>query len=72
MALTALPAAAAATARASVTQAAQLAIRLGGGNGSTLRAAAGTAFLHGMSIVMLICAGLTAIVALTSLRFLRR
>ena len=71
-ALTALPASAAATARASVTQAAQLAIRLGGGNGSTLRAAAGTAFLHGMSIVMLICAGITAIAALTSLRFLRR
>ena len=54
-ALAALPARDAADARASITQAAQLASRLPSG-GAALRAAAGTAFLHGMSIVMLICA----------------
>ena len=68
-ALATLPADAAATARASVTQAAQLASRMPSG-GPALRAAAGTAFLHGMSIVMLICAAVTALGALASLRYL--
>ena len=67
-ALTALPARAAAIARASVTQAAQLAEHLP--SGRALQAAAGASFLHGMSIVMLICAATTALTALTSLRFL--
>src|SRR5262249_12549603 len=52
-ALATLPAAAAAAARASITQAAQLASRLPTG-GSALRAAAGSAYLHGLSNVMLI------------------
>jgi EmrB/QacA subfamily drug resistance transporter len=64
-ALPALPAGGAATARASVTQAVQLASRLPSG-GPALRAAAGTAFLHGLSSVMLICAGLAAVAVLTS------
>jgi EmrB/QacA subfamily drug resistance transporter len=68
-ALDTLPAAAAATARASVTQAAQLASRLPAG-GPALRAAAGSAFLHGMSLVMLICAAVTVLAALVSLRYL--
>jgi EmrB/QacA subfamily drug resistance transporter len=68
-ALATLPAAAAATARASITQAAQLASRLPAG-GPALRAAAGTAFLHGMSIVMLTCAAVTLLAALASLRYL--
>jgi EmrB/QacA subfamily drug resistance transporter len=68
-ALAALPARDAAIARASITQAAQLASRLPSG-GSALRTAAGTAFLHGMSIVMLICAAVTALAALASLRYL--
>jgi hypothetical protein len=68
-ALATLPAGAAATARASVTQAAQLASRLPSG-GPALRAAAGTAFLDGMSNVMLICAAVTALGALASLRYL--
>jgi EmrB/QacA subfamily drug resistance transporter len=68
-ALATLPPGEAATARASVTQAAQLASRLPTG-GSVLQAAAGTAFLHGMSIVMLILAGLAGLAALTTLRFL--
>jgi EmrB/QacA subfamily drug resistance transporter len=68
-ALAALPAGDAATARASITGAVQLAARLPVGGGA-LRAAAGTAFLHGMTIVMLSCAGLAAITALTSLRYL--
>ena len=68
-ALTALPARDAAIARASITQAAQLASRLPSG-GSALRTAAGTAFLLGMSIVMLICAVATALAALASLRYL--
>jgi EmrB/QacA subfamily drug resistance transporter len=67
--LAALPARDAAIARASITQAAQLASRLPSG-GSALRTAAGTAFLHGMSTVMLICAAITALAALTSLRYL--
>ena len=37
--------------------------------GSILRAGP-TAFLHGMSVVMLICAAVTALAALTSLRYL--
>jgi EmrB/QacA subfamily drug resistance transporter len=64
-ALTALPAQDAATARASITQAMQVASRLPSG-GATLRAAAGTAFLHGMSLVMLICAGVVVVAVLAS------
>jgi DHA2 family multidrug resistance protein-like MFS transporter len=64
-----LPAGEAATARASITQAAQLASRLPSG-GPALRTAAGTAFLHGMSIVMIVCAAITALAALASLRYL--
>jgi EmrB/QacA subfamily drug resistance transporter len=67
--LTALPAKDAATARASVTQAVQLADRLRSG-GPALRAAAGTAFLHGMSTAMLICAAVAVVTILTSLRYL--
>ena len=67
-ALSALPAREAAIARASITQAAGLASRLP--SGAALQAAAGTAFLHGMSIVMLICAGVAALAALTTLRYL--
>jgi len=68
-ALAGLPAGQAATARASITEAAQLASRLPAG-GAVLRAAAGAAFLHGMSIVMLSCAAVTALAVLTSLRYL--
>jgi EmrB/QacA subfamily drug resistance transporter len=68
-ALDTLPAADAATARASITQAAQLARRLPAG-GPALRAAAGSAFLHGMSIIMLTCAAVTIVAALASLRYL--
>jgi EmrB/QacA subfamily drug resistance transporter len=68
-ALAALPARDAATARASITQAVQLASRLPSG-GPALRAAAGTAFLHGMSTVMLICAAVAVAAILTSLRYL--
>jgi EmrB/QacA subfamily drug resistance transporter len=63
-ALAVLPAGDAATARASITQAVQLAGRLPSG-GPVLRAAAGTAFLHGMSSVMLICAGVVAVAVVT-------
>jgi EmrB/QacA subfamily drug resistance transporter len=69
-ALAALPASQAATARDSVSQAAQLAARLGGRPGSALRAAAGAAFLHGLSIVMLSCAAIAALAAIASLRYL--
>jgi len=69
-ALTALPAGDAAIARASITQAAQLAGHLP--TGGALRVAAGSAFLHGMSVVMGICAAVTAVASLTSLRYLRR
>jgi len=68
-ALDTLPTAVAATARASITQAAQLASRLPAG-GPALRAAAGSAYLHGMNIVMLICAAVTVLAALASLRYL--
>ena len=68
-ALGALPAADAATARASITEAAQLASRLPGG-GPALRAAAGGAYLHGMGIVLLICAAVTVVAGLASLRYL--
>jgi len=68
-ALDTLPAADAATARASIAQAAQLASRLPAG-GLALRAAAGSAYLHGMSIAMLICAAVTVLAALASLRYL--
>jgi EmrB/QacA subfamily drug resistance transporter len=67
-ALARLPAGQAATARGSIAQAAQLARHLP--SGGWLQAAAGTAFLHGMSIVMLTCAAVTACAALTSLRYL--
>lgn len=68
-ALGTLPGGHAATARASITQAVLLASRLPTG-GSALQAAAGNAFLHGMSIVMLICAAVTVLAALASLRSL--
>jgi hypothetical protein len=68
-ALAVLPGREAAEARASITQAAEVASRLPSG-GSALRIAAGTAFLHGMSAVMLICAGVATLAALTSLRYL--
>jgi Na+/melibiose symporter-like transporter len=68
-ALAALPAQDAATARASVTQAVQLAGRLPSG-GPALRAAAGTAFLHGMSSVMLICVAVAVAAIPASLRYL--
>jgi len=54
----------------SISQAAQLAARLGGRSGSALQAAAGTAYLHGMSIIMLTCAGVAALAAIASLRYL--
>jgi EmrB/QacA subfamily drug resistance transporter len=68
-ALAALPVRDAATAQASITQAEQIASRLPSG-GPALRAAAGTAFLHGMSIVMLSCAAVAAAAIGTSLRYL--
>ena len=68
-ALTALPARDAAAARASVTAAAQIAARLPAG-GPALRAAAGTAFLHGMSLVMLACAAVAVAAIPASLRYL--
>ena len=68
-ALAALPARDAAIARASITRAAQVAGRLPSG-GPALRTAAGTAFLHGMSTVMLICAAVAAAAILASLRYL--
>jgi EmrB/QacA subfamily drug resistance transporter len=63
-----LPAAQAAIARSSVTEAADLASHLPD-RGSLLQAV-GTAYLHGMGIVMIACAAVTAIAALTSLRYL--
>ena len=68
-ALAGLPARDAAVARASVTQAVQLAGRLPAG-GPALRAAAGAAFLHGMSSVMLICAAVAVAAVPASLRYL--
>ncbi len=68
-ALAALPGPQAAIARASVTQAVQLAGHLPVG-GAALRTAAATAFLHGMSMVMLSCTGVAALAALISLRYL--
>ena len=68
-ALRALPAGPAATARASVTEAMRLAARLPDG-GAALRAAAGAAFLHAMSFVLLGCAAVTAAAAAASLRYL--
>lgn len=59
----------AAAARASIAQAAQIASHLPSG-GAALRDAAGTAFLHGMSTVMLICAAVAVIAIPTSLRYL--
>ena len=66
--LTRLPAAQAATARGSVAQAAQLAGHLPAGG--TLLHAAGTAFVDGMGVVLLICVVLTALAAAITLRFL--
>ena len=68
-ALGGLPAADAATVRASINQAVQLASHLPAG-GPALRAAAGSAYLHGMSVVMLMCAAVTVLAALASLRYL--
>jgi EmrB/QacA subfamily drug resistance transporter len=68
-ALAALPARDAAAARGSVSQAAVIADRLRSG-GPALRTAAGTAFLHGMSTVMLACAAIAVLAILTSLRYL--
>ena len=68
-ALAGLPARDAAIARASVTQAVQLAGRLPSG-GPALRAAAGAAFLHGMSSIMLICAAVAVAAIPASLRYL--
>jgi hypothetical protein len=68
-ALATVPARDAAAARASIAEAVQIAGRLPSG-GPALRAAAGTAFLHGMSAVMLGCAAVAAIAVLTSLRYL--
>jgi EmrB/QacA subfamily drug resistance transporter len=68
-ALAALPARDAAAARASISQAAQIAGRLPSG-GPALRAAAGTAFLHGASSVMFICAAVAAAAVPASLRYL--
>jgi len=68
-ALAALPARDAAAARGSVSQAAAIADHLRSG-GPALRAAAGTAFLHGMSTVMLVCAAVAVAAILTSLRYL--
>lgn len=67
-ALAALPARDAAIARASITQAAQLARHLR--SGAALQTAAGTVFLHGVSVVMLVCAAITALAAIASLRYL--
>ena len=69
-ALAALSASQAAVARGSISEAAQLAARLGGRSGSALQAAAGAAFLHGMSTIMLICAAVAALAAIASLRYL--
>jgi EmrB/QacA subfamily drug resistance transporter len=68
-ALGALPAGEAAAARASVAQAVQIAGRLPAG-GPALRAAAGSAFQHGMSTVMLICAAVAVAVIPATLRYL--
>ena len=68
-ALAVLPARDAAAARSSISQAAAVADRLRSG-GPALRDAAGTAFLHGMSIVMLVCAAVAVAAILTSLRHL--
>jgi len=68
-ALAVLPAREAAAARGSVAQAAAIADRLRSG-GPALRTAAGTAFLHGMSTVMLGCAAVAVAAIVTSLRYL--
>jgi hypothetical protein len=68
-ALGVLPAGEAAAARASVTQAVRIAGRLPAG-GPALRAAAGSAFQHGMSTVMLICAVVAVAVIPATLRYL--
>jgi EmrB/QacA subfamily drug resistance transporter len=68
-ALAALPAGDAAAARGSITQAAAIADHLRSG-GPALQTAAGTAFLHGMNTVMLICAAVAVAAIFPSLRYL--
>ncbi|HSZ39109.1 MAG TPA: MFS transporter [Trebonia sp.] len=63
-----LPAAEAALARSSVTEAAALARHLP--HGRVFLRAVGTAYLHSMGDVMIACAVVTALAALTSLRYL--
>ena len=58
----------ASTALGSITEASQLAQHMP--DGAWLQAAAGRAYLHGMSALMLICAGLAALAVLISLKFL--
>jgi hypothetical protein len=67
-ALAGLSAAQATVARGSIAQAALLAGRLP--KGGALLHAAGTAFLDGMGVVMVICMALTALAAVIALRFL--
>ena len=69
--LATLPAGDAAIASGSITQAELVAAHLATG-GAGLRQAAGTAFLHGMSIVMISCAVVAALAAITSLVYLPR
>jgi Na+/melibiose symporter-like transporter len=69
--LATLPAGDAAIASGSITQARLVAAHLATG-GAGLRQAAGTAFLHGMSIVMISCAVVAALAAITSLVYLPR
>ncbi|MBV9795943.1 MAG: MFS transporter [Actinobacteria bacterium] len=68
-ALAGLPGRDAAAARASVAQAVRVASGLHPG-GAALRVAAGTAFLHGLSIVMLSCAAVSAAAIGVSWRYL--
>lgn len=68
-ALTGLPAQDAAAARGSITEVAQIASHLRPG-GAALHAAAGAAFLHGLSTVMVICAAVAVIAIPVSLRYL--
>lgn len=68
-ALTGLSAKDAAAARGSITEAAQIASHVRPG-GAALHAAAGAAFLHGLSTVMVICAAVAVIAIPVSLRYL--
>jgi EmrB/QacA subfamily drug resistance transporter len=69
--LAALPARDAATASSSIAQASLVAAHLADG-GTGLRQAAGAAFLHGMSIVMISCAAIAALAAASTLIYLPR